>query len=75
MALLITHPDYMLTRRPRNAYRHLLETFRHDKTVWRALPRDVSTWWRQRAASRLERTGDDWRIVGPAAEAGRIIHY
>jgi hypothetical protein len=74
MALLITHPDYMLDRPPRNAYRHLLETFRHDKTAWRALPRDVSRWWRQRAASRLERTGSDWRIVGPAAEAGRVVH-
>ena len=73
MALLITHPDYMLERRTRHAYRRLLEAFRHDGTAWCALPRDVSAWWRQRAASQLERTGRDWRIVGPAAQAGRII--
>jgi hypothetical protein len=73
MALLITHPDYMLERRTRRAYRRLLEAFRHDTTAWRALPRDVSAWWRRRAASQLERTGRDWRIVGPAAKAGRVI--
>lgn len=74
LALLITHPDYMLERRTRRAYRRLLEAFRHDTTAWRALPRDVSAWWRRRAASRLERNGSDWTIVGPAAEAGQIIH-
>jgi hypothetical protein len=73
MALLITHPDYMLERRTRRAYRRLLEAFRHDPTAWSALPREVSAWWRRRAASQLERTGHDWRIVGPAAKAGRVI--
>ena len=75
MALLITHPDYMLERRPREAYRKLLDEFQHDATAWRALPRDVSSWWRRRAASRIERNSHDWKIVGPAADAGRVVHY
>jgi peptidoglycan/xylan/chitin deacetylase (PgdA/CDA1 family) len=73
MALLITHPDYMLGRRPRASYARFLDAFREDRTVWRALPREVSSWWRKRAASHLERTGQEWRIIGPASEAGRII--
>ena len=75
MALLITHPDYMLERRPRNAYRELLDAYRDDPTVWRALPCEVSSWWRRRAASRLERAGGEWRIAGPAADAGRVVYY
>lgn len=72
MALLITHPDYMLGRQPRASYSRFLDAFQEDRTVWRALPREVSSWWRKRAASRLERAGQGWRIVGPAAEEGRI---
>jgi len=73
MALLITHPDYMLERRPRAAYARFLDAFREDRTVWQALPREVSAWWRRRAASHLERSGQGWKIVGPAAEDGRIV--
>jgi hypothetical protein len=73
MALLITHPDYMLGRMPRRAYARFLDAFRDDPTVWRALPREVSAWWRRRAASHLSRSGQGWRIVGPAEEDGRVV--
>jgi hypothetical protein len=73
MALLITHPDYMLGRMPRRAYARFLDAFRDDPTVWRALPREVSAWWRRRAASHLARSGQGWRIVGPAEEDGRVV--
>jgi hypothetical protein len=73
MALLITHPDYMLERRPRIAYGRFLASFQNDGTAWRALPREVSAWWRKRAASHLERSHTGWKIVGPAAEDGRVI--
>jgi peptidoglycan/xylan/chitin deacetylase (PgdA/CDA1 family) len=72
MALLLTHPDYATPPRL-DAYRRFLEAHASDSTAWRALPRDVSAWWRSRAASRLERHGDGWRIVGPASERGRIL--
>ena len=67
------HWDYMLERRPRAAYARFLDAFREDRTVWQALPREVSAWWRRRAASHLERSGQGWKIVGPAAEDGRIV--
>lgn len=68
MALLITHPDYMLEDRWLNVYRRYLLRFAEDPTVWRALPREISAWWRRRAASSIERGGDGWRVVGPAAD-------
>jgi hypothetical protein len=72
MALLITHPDYMLDPERLRAYDRFLECFASDATAWHALPRDVSDWWRRRANSHVERAGDGWRIAGPAAHDGRV---
>jgi peptidoglycan/xylan/chitin deacetylase (PgdA/CDA1 family) len=74
MALMITHPDYMQDHRSLGAYRTLLQRFADDPTVWRALPSQVSSWWRRRAASELQRTGSGWRVVGPAADEARIAY-
>jgi hypothetical protein len=73
MALLITHPDYAdaaITR----AYRELLAHFADDASAWRALPVEVSRWWRRRSRSRLEPAGDGWRVVGPARDEATILH-
>ena len=71
MALMLTHPDYATPTRL-DAYRRLLAEYREDQTAWRALPCEVSAWWRARAASRLEPQGAGWRAVGPAAERARV---
>ncbi len=71
MVLVLTHPDYtddvML-----QAYRQLLEAFADDPGAWRALPREVSAWWRRRAESWLEETSGGWEVRGPAATEGRV---
>lgn len=72
MALLDTHPDYMRDRSILNAYRSFLETFADDPDMWQALPREVSAWWRRRAASQITRSGDEWTVAGPAAGEARI---
>ncbi len=72
MALLITHPDYMLDEGRLGAYSRLLAHAAADDGVWRALPRDVSAWWRRRAASRIELVDGDWKVVGPASEDADI---
>jgi hypothetical protein len=73
MALLLTHPDYMLERERLDVYDRYLATFAGDETMWAALPRDVAAWWRRRAASSLERGEDGaWRVVGPAAGEARV---
>jgi peptidoglycan/xylan/chitin deacetylase (PgdA/CDA1 family) len=72
MALLLTHPDYLLEEDRLRAYTDFLDEFAEDTTAWRALPRDVTAWWRRRAASSIERSDDGWRVVGPAAGEARI---
>ena len=73
MALMITHPDYMLDRRYLDIYARLLDELGDDETLWRALPRDVSAWWRRRAASSVERNGSGWIVSGPAADEAAIL--
>ena len=72
MALLITHPDYMLDRRSRDIYARFLTGFRDDPTVWRALPGEVSAWWRRRADSRIVATAAGWRVEGAAAAEATV---
>lgn len=72
MALLITHPDYLGLGPIAAAYEQLLQRFAADPSLWRALPIEVSRWWRRRAESGLERTEQGWRVVGPASEEGRV---
>ncbi len=72
LALIDTHPDYLRDDRILSAYRRLLERYATDGTAWKALPRDVSAWWRRRADSWIERAGADWIVSGPAAGEARI---
>jgi hypothetical protein len=72
MALLITHPDYMLDSTSLGAYERFLEAFGGSAEVWRALPRDVSDWWRRRAASTIVTDDGAPQVVGPAAGEARI---
>ncbi len=72
MAMIDTHPDYLIEDRIMGAYRRLLERYADDSTAWRALPREVSAWWHRRAGSRVERVGADWTVSGPAAGEARV---
>jgi hypothetical protein len=72
MALIDTHPDYMLDDAPLSAYERFLSAFGADPDVWVALPRDVSAWWRRRAATSLELVGGTWTAVGPAADDAAV---
>lgn len=72
MALLITHPDYMLERSRLEAYERFLRTLADDDAAWRALPSEVSAWWRRRADSRIEPGPGGWRVVGPAAGEAHV---
>jgi peptidoglycan/xylan/chitin deacetylase (PgdA/CDA1 family) len=72
MALIDTHPDYLIEDRIRSAYRRLLERYAVDESAWKALPREVSDWWRRRADSSIERAGDGWVVKGPAVGEARV---
>jgi hypothetical protein len=72
MALVITHPDYAENPALLASYRGLLNEFREDESAWKALPVEVSTWWRRRAASKLEEVDGKWRVTGPAENDAQI---
>jgi len=71
MALVLTHPDYAGDRRLRDGYRALLDEHCADQSAWHALPREVSDWWRSRAAS-VVRRGSGLDVSGPAAPRGTV---
>jgi hypothetical protein len=72
MVLVLAHPDYADDPEMQAAWERLLAEFAEDPTMWQALPREVASWWRDRAGSRLVRDADGWTIQGPAGETGQI---
>lgn len=72
LALIDTHPDYLGDSTILSSYANFLGRFASDETAWKALPREVSSWWRRRSSSSLRRDGKAWRITGPAAGEGRV---
>jgi hypothetical protein len=72
MVLILTHPDYADDPRLVEAYRTLLDTFEADDSMWRALPKDVATWWRDRAASTIRADRGGWSVEGPASARGQV---
>jgi hypothetical protein len=71
MALLLTHPDY-LDAELQGLYLRFAAAQAADETAWQALPHEVSSWWRDRAASSLELRSRGWSVVGPAAGAAQV---
>jgi peptidoglycan/xylan/chitin deacetylase (PgdA/CDA1 family) len=52
MILTLTHPDYSGDDENLPAYEELLKVL-SDFDAWRALPREVAQWWRERAGMKL----------------------
>jgi peptidoglycan/xylan/chitin deacetylase (PgdA/CDA1 family) len=72
MALVLSHSDYVDNRYLLESYRRLLSEFADDSSAWKALPRDVSDWWRRRASSNLQEIDGEWRVIGPAEADARV---
>jgi hypothetical protein len=75
MALVLTHPDYVVGGRLVDAYRRLLNEFVGDLSAWKALPTEVSDWWRRRLRTTIQRSNGEWSVVGPAGAAARIDFF
>jgi hypothetical protein len=72
MALILTHPDYVGNPFLVESYRRFLREFASDSSAWKALPREVSAWWKRRSESSVEAADGKWRVVGPAADEARV---
>jgi hypothetical protein len=67
----IVHPDYLGKPQARCIYEALLAylaCLEEEKDIWITTPGEVNRWWRQRAAMKLVRCADGWRIDGPGSE-------
>lgn len=73
----IVHPDYTISSKATQLYRTLLEhlsVLRAGGKLWIALPREVNTWWRQRAHMRLVHDQNRWTIEGEGKHRARIAY-
>ena len=68
MALMLTHPDYLLAPERLRLYEAFLGQFAADASVWHALPHEVAAWWRERSLTELQRSNGQWRATGPGAD-------
>ncbi len=48
MAMMLTHPDYLIGHRETEIYLNFLEHVRDAGDYWHATPRAISQWWRHR---------------------------
>jgi hypothetical protein len=74
MVLVLAHPDYAVDPRLAKGWQQLLDEFQGDETAWQALPREVASWWRDRASSELQQSPDGWTLTGPAEGRGKVRH-
>ncbi len=73
----IIHPDYIIEKRARDAYKGLLgylAQLRSEGKTWIALPGEVDLWWRQRSQMKLVPEGGTWRVEGQGKERARIAY-
>ena len=62
MALLNTHPDYLVDMNNLRIYTEFLQALQKEKGYWHALARDVAAWWKTRAEKSTEVNQGDHRF-------------
>jgi peptidoglycan/xylan/chitin deacetylase (PgdA/CDA1 family) len=68
MILTLVHPDYCGSGQYLDEYETLLKQLNEYQSAWRALPSEVSAWWRRRDQMKLTVRGDSPSIEGPGSE-------
>jgi hypothetical protein len=77
LASFIVHPDYLTTRKAKDAYAGLLkhlDCMRSNQGLWIALPAQIDEWWRKRSKMRLVQQEGSWKIEGDGAERARVAY-
>ena len=73
----IIHPDYITGGEEMATYKELLSYLKQiagEKNIWMPLPREVASWWRDRANMRLVEVNGRWQIEGKGSERARIAY-
>ena len=71
MAMMITHPDYLLDPKFFEVYEAFLQRMSQKSGYWHALPRDAARWWRRRLE--LPELGQESLLAAlPGASIGMI---
>jgi peptidoglycan/xylan/chitin deacetylase (PgdA/CDA1 family) len=70
--VLTVHPDYMTSAARLDLYHAVLSRLSEDDEAWKALPGDVSDWWRRRSESEVKEGGGRLEIFGPARDDGAV---
>lgn len=73
----IIHPDYITAEEEMATYKELLGYLRQlatEKNIWMPLPREVASWWRDRANMRLVEVNGHWQVEGKGSERARIAY-
>ena len=73
----IIHPDYIIGERELATYKDLLRYLTQlaaKKNIWMPLPREVASWWRDRANMRLVEVNGRWQVEGNGSERARIAY-
>ncbi len=68
---IIVHPDYVVEQKFLDRYEAFLAFLSERDDGWRALPRDIARWWRQRADLRMSDAGT---IEGETDYAASVAH-
>ena len=73
LAIVNTHPDYLLNPSYLAVYTGFLAEMKRQGGYWQALPRDVARWWRQRAATPIKESEGHWLAPDlPELSIGRV---
>jgi len=73
MALVNSHPDYLVKKINWDVYREFLNTLKNRKGFWHVLPREIAKWWRNRAINRSLQAGDDTSMATTSLTDGELI--
>lgn len=77
LANFIVHPDYITAGEEMATYKELLGYLRElavEKNIWMPLPKEVASWWRDRANMRLIEVNGNWQVEGNGSERARIAY-
>lgn len=72
LALVNTHPDYLLNPDNLRIYVDFLEEMINKSGYWHALPRDVARWWQERASGQPVYFQDADKVVRVVVDGDRV---